>query len=104
MYFLTIGNGEVCLVIPPGLVSEFLSNVHVRVNLLSHLLQHRGEVILPVVFIQNLQHLGQLDFSAVVPRLLAFILTVFLSETDQNAQVTNIQYRHLMDFKLYFYV
>lgn len=81
---LTVGNSKVRPAIPTSLVSELLRNVHVRMDLLSHLLQDRAEIILPELLIQKLQQLAQLDFTAVVPRLLIFIITVLLSVADRQ--------------------
>lgn len=100
VYFLTIGNSEICLVVPAGLVSEVLCNVHVCVDLLSHLLQHRAQVILPESFIQELQQLSQLDFSAVVPDLLAVILSILLSETSKCVQISLLDYQNCDEYKI----
>lgn len=85
---LTVDDSEVGLVVATSLVSEVLSDVHVRINLLFQLLQHSTEVILPEFLIQDLDQLTQLHFSAVVPDPLPFLITVFLPDTERRGRAS----------------
>lgn len=58
---LTIGSGEEALVVAADLVGQVLGDVHVGVHLLPDLLQRCVQVSLPVVLIQVVYQLCQLD-------------------------------------------
>ena len=55
--FLTVGGGQEALVAAAGLVGEVLRDVHVGVDLLTHLLQGRGQVGLPELLVQAVNQL-----------------------------------------------
>lgn len=76
---LTIGSLQVRAVVSPCLVGEVLGDVHVAVDLLPQFIQHSAQVTLPVLSVQHIHELRQLDLCAVVPDLLIVMLSIFLA-------------------------